>query len=61
MDKEDLLIFLKNNLKITLEKDICKQYNDYEYDECIKVSLYILDDEYREVEIDSDYIKLPLK
>lgn len=61
MDKEDLIIFLKNNLKITLEKDICNQYNDYEYDECIKVSLYILDDEYREVEIDSDYIKLPLK
>ena len=60
MDKEDIIHFLKDNLRIKLEKDICNQYNDYEYDECIKVSLYVID-EYKEVLIDSDYIKLPLK
>lgn len=60
MDKEDLIRFLKDNLRIRLEKDICNQYNDYEYDECLKVSLYLIDDDpfYREVLIDSDYINL---
>lgn len=60
MNKEGLIDFLKDNLKITIEEDICNQYNDYEYDKCIKVSLYITD-EYRYILIDSDYIKLPLK
>lgn len=57
MNKKQLIDFLKNNLKITIEKSICNQYNDYEYDKCIKVSLYIVDD-YEEILIDSDYIKL---
>lgn len=61
MNKEDLVDFLKDNLKIHIEKDVCNQYNDYEYDECIKVSLYILDDDYKEIPIDSSFIKLPLK
>lgn len=60
MSKEELINFLKDNLKIRIEKDICKQYNDYEYDECVKISLFITDN-YKEVLIDSDYIKLPLK
>ena len=60
MNKEGLIDFLKDNLKITIEEDIRNQYNDYEYDKCIKVSLYITD-EYRDILIDSDYIKLPLK
>ena len=60
MSKEELIDFLKDNLKIKIEKDICNQYNDYEYDECVKISLYITDN-YKEVLIDSDYIKLPLK
>lgn len=60
MDKEDLIKFLKDNLRIRLEKDICNQYNDYEYDECLKVSLYVIDDEpfYKEISVDSDYINL---
>lgn len=58
MDKEELIGFLKDNLKIEICKDICKQYNDYEYDECLKVSLYIIDDNYGEIPIDSSYIKL---
>lgn len=60
MDKEDLIKFLKDNLRIRLEKDICNQYNDYEYDECLKVSLYVIDDEpfYKEILVDSDYINL---
>lgn len=58
MDKEELIDFLKDNLKIEICKDICKQYNDYEYDECLKVSLYIIDDNYGEIPIDSSYIKL---
>lgn len=61
MNREDLIDFLKNNLKIHIEKDIGNQYNGYEYDECIKVSLYILDDNYREIPIDSSCIKLPIK
>ena len=60
MSKEELIDFLKDNLKIKIEKDICNQYNDYEYDECVKISLFITDN-YKEVLIDSDYIKLPLK
>ena len=60
MDKEELISFLKNNLKIKLEEDICNQYNDYEYDKCIKVSLCMIDNEdyYKEIPIDSDYINL---
>lgn len=58
MDKEDLVRFLKDNLRVKIEKDICNQYNDYEYDECIKFSLYLIEDGYKEVVIDSDYIKI---
>lgn len=58
MNKEELIYFLKDNLKTHIEKGICNQYNDYEYDECLKVSLCILDDNYREMEIDSSYVKI---
>lgn len=60
MSKEELIDFLKDNLRIAIDKDICIQYNDYEYDECIRVSLYITG-EHRDILIDSDYIELPLK
>lgn len=58
MEKEELVKFLKDRLKITINKDICNQYNDYEYDECIKVSLYVVEDDYSETLITEDYLKL---
>lgn len=58
MEKEELVNFLKDRLKISINKDICNQYNDYEYDECIKVSLYVVEDDYSETLITEDYLKL---
>lgn len=57
MDKDDLIEFLKENLRIRISREIHRQWNDYEYTEKLQVSLVLMD-EYREIEIDSDYISL---
>lgn len=57
MDKDDLIEFLKENLRIKISREMHRQWNDYEYTEKLQVSLVLMD-EYREIEIDSDYISL---
>lgn len=57
MDKDDLIEFLKENLRIRISREMHRQWNDYEYTEKLQVSLVLMD-EYREIEIDSDYISL---
>lgn len=57
MDKDDLIEFLKDSLKVKVSREMHTQYNDYEYSEKIQVSLY-LQDGYEEIEIDSDFITL---
>ena len=57
MDKDDLIEFLKENLRIKISREMQRQWNDYEYTEKLQVSLVLMD-EYREIEIDSDYISL---
>lgn len=57
MNKEDLIDFLKDNLRIRINKDLHTQYNDYEYSEKLEVSLVLMDG-YEEIEIDSDFIPM---
>ncbi|MGL5507270.1 MAG: hypothetical protein ACRDB0_05130 [Paraclostridium sp.] len=55
--KDELVDFLRDNLKIKISKETLSQYNDYEYSEKLEVKLY-LETDFCTIEIDSDYIPI---